>query len=111
MCAPMSFRVPRLCAGAPEGCSDGSRIIGEDPALGAPKLLGLRRNQRPGVEPRGGKQRDALIISGLVARVFPVADQKHAAIEVEIRSFDPANLVEPHRRGHCKLHDPCHWQS
>lgn len=37
-------------------------------------------------------------------------DQQHAPIKIGIRPFDPANLVEPHRCSHCKLHDPGHWQ-
>ena len=86
-----------------------SDIQQEYPPLGADQLLGLSRDQRPGVEPSGGKERDPLVVASLVAWVFPVANQEHAPIKVEIRPFDPANLVEPHCFGYCKLHDPSHW--
>jgi len=43
--------------------------------------------------PLGGEERDPLIISGLVAWVFPVADQEHAPIKVETRKVSSSRIA------------------
>ncbi len=99
-----------LDAGAPEGGSDRSRVVGKYPASCVPEFLGLFRDQRPGIEPRGGEEWDPLVVPGLVARVLPVADHEHPAVDIETAPFDAADFVEPHGRGHRELHDACHRQ-
>ena len=99
-----------LDAGAPEGRSDRFRVVGKYPASCVPELLGLFGDQRPGIEPRGGEEWDPLVVPGLVARVLPIADHEHPAVDIEIGPCDAADLIEPHRRGHRELHDPCHRQ-
>lgn len=54
------------------------------------------------------KNGNPLVVPGLVARILPVADHEHAAVDIEIAPFDPAVLVEPHGRGDRELHDPRH---
>ncbi len=49
-----------------------------------------------------------LVVTSLVARVLPIADQERAAVDIEIDPFDAADLVEPHGRSLCELHDPRH---
>ena len=75
-----------------------------------PEFLGLFGDQRPGIEPRGGEEWDPLVVPGLVARVLPIADYEHPAVDVEIGPFDAADFVAPHGRGHRELHDPRHRQ-
>lgn len=89
-----------------------SLCLGEDRGVVSNCLL--KQHSRvltlTGIEPRGSEKRDLLVVPGLVARVLPVADQEHAAVDVEIGPFDAANLVEPHGCGHRELHDACHRQ-
>ncbi len=99
-----------LHAGALEGRSDRPRVVGKDPPVGVTQMLGLRRNQRPDVEPGGCEERNSLFGPGLVARVLTVEDQEHPAVDIEIAPFDAADLVEPHGRGYRELHNPRHGQ-
>ena len=99
-----------LDGGAPEGCTDRFRVIGKDPSVGFIQMLGLFSDQRPGIEAGGREKGDPLVVAGLVAWVFSVADHEHSAVDVEIGPFDAANFVEPHGRGHRELRDACHRQ-
>jgi len=99
-----------FCKAEYGGGSDRPRVVGKDAALRAPQFLGLFGDQRPGIEAGGGEERDPLVVPGLVARVLPIADHEHPAVDVEIGPFDAADLVEPHGRGHRELDGPRHRQ-
>mgnify|MGYP000333096008 CR=1 FL=1 len=93
-----------LHTGAPEGGSDRPRVEGKYPAPCVPEFLGLFGDQRPGVEPRGGEERDPLVVSGLVARVFSVAGtlallgSSLDKFAVEIRSLQRTEIREVEER-------------
>lgn len=95
-------------AGATKGDANRSRVIWEYLALKLPQMLALRHDQGPGVETRGIKQWNALVISGLVSRVLAIPDKEHLAFDIQIAPFNTADLIEAHGRGYCELHNPCH---
>ena len=106
------MEVQILCVGigacAPKSGADRLRVVGEDRTLRLSEILGLRHHEGPGIEPGGGKERDPLVVTGLVARVLAVSDQKHLAVYIEVAPVGAADLVQPHRGSDGELHDACH---
>ena len=80
------------------------RSVREDPPLTAHHIPPCF-NDRHG----GREQRDDLVISDLLFRVFPIPDRDRVVFPVHILKGDPANLTHPHRAGQSKIHDWSHW--
>ncbi len=95
-------------ASTPEGGANRSRVIGEYLALKLPQMLALRYDKRLGIESRGIKQRDALVSSGLVARVIAIPDGEHPTFDIQIAPFNAVDFIEVHGGRDGELHDPCH---
>jgi hypothetical protein len=90
----------------PERCSHGFSVERKDAATAFADARSLLLDDRAGVVASDVEQRNALVIPGLPARILAISNKEHLFMRVEVRPFNSADFVLPHRGCDSKADDP-----